>query len=194
MQALSQLKKIFVAFLGIIFTLPSASKAEKHQLPDVVEKFSEEDRSAMCYSVVAIEESTFTCEKCGHNTVYDADSEEGKLVRQLPYVKRSLTAMPYKISIDTTNFCSVCGEGKSKAIIMKVNCFRCGKEFSWEIKNAQDASMLKWLYFKLPIKEIEGSGLSKEDKTKEGIKKGSEYIRNHVYCPMCRRKISIEGK
>lgn len=221
MKTLKWFKRFFLGFIGLISVIPRWGLAEenKNEASPVADakdeqqvkaSFSKDNLirslrqmnrnpkeiktiSAMCYKMMlSPKEMQFQCDICGHTTIYATASDQGALVKNLPYIKRSLSQMPYKISIDSTGLCSICGKGKDKVLVMRVSCFNCGKEFSWEVKNQKDITMLQWLYLKPPIKEIDATDLELWDKTEEGIKEGAKYIHEHVFCPECQQKIKLE--
>lgn len=165
---------------------------------------------AMCYDMVGPpREVEFQCGKCGRITVYSRESavpgpessenlelskkpQPGILAEKLPYIKRSLAQTPYKVSVDLTGLCPVCGKGKDQVLVMAVSCFNCGREFSWEVKGEKDINMLRWLYLKFPINEVDITELDIRNNIIDGVRGGAEYIYGHVFCPDCRKKINIE--
>lgn len=222
LKLIKWLKKIFISFIGLIFTVPIGETTDvsggnitwpvsphnaanqkvkasfsKGQLIDSLRKMNSRPEEvkvicAMCYEMsLPSKEVDFQCDICGKNQIYLRQSDEGTLVEALPYIKRSLSMMPYKISIDATALCPVCGRGKGKALIMNVDCFNCGKEFSWEVKNREDVVNLRWLYLRPPMNEIDGTELELRGKGKEEIREGARYIYEYVFCPQCREEIKV---
>lgn len=212
------LKKILLSLVGLLLTIPGAGGAEEDkkevrqtdppkETQEVRERFTKDDLidslgdmeekpgsfkyvSAMCYSSAFLpEEDEYQCDICGALTIYKRNSDQGLLVSELPYIKRSLATMPYNIAIDSTGLCLKCGKDKEKTIVMHVKCFNCGKVFSWQVKTGEDVVMLQWLYLKPPIKELDEMLLGIRDK--KDVKKGAKYIRECVFCPICRDKIKI---
>ncbi len=151
--------------------------------------------SAMCYKMAAPQdEIEFQCPACGKKTAHSLSRGPGILVQQLEYIRRSLQQMPYKIRIDAAGLCSACGKDKPAVLVMHVGCFGCGKEFSWEVENQEDIDTLHWLYMVPPFQEIDGHylgvwGAVKEEQSR--IRQGAVYIRNHVFCPVCRSQIPL---
>ena len=221
MKILKWFKRIFLGFIGLISIIPRWGLAEENKKEvspvtpakdeqQVKESFSKDDliRSlrqmnknpsaikticAMCYKMaVPPKEMQFQCGICGHTAIYATESDQGALVQSLPYIKRSLAQMPYKISIDSTGLCSICGKSKDKVLVIHVSCFNCGKEFVWEVKNKEDIEMLSWLYLRPPIKEVDFPPWRNSQANKEGIKRGAKYIHDHIFCPVCREKIKLE--
>lgn len=221
MGTLKWLKKTFIGFIGLILAVPRWGMAEENkeqieptptpkQEQEVKAQFSKEDLTnslrqmnrspksikaigAMCYKMgVPPKEVEFQCSICGHTAIYAGESGHGALTSSLPYIIRSLAAMPYKISIDSSGLCPICGKGKDKILVMHVSCFNCGKEFSWEVKNQKDIDMLQWLYIRPPVTELDSTNLQLWGDTEKGTKEGAKYIRDHVFCPICREKIDLE--
>lgn len=221
MKIVRWFKRLFLGFIGLISAIPGLGLAEenkKETSPVVPAKdeqqvkaiFSKDDLTrslrqmnknpsaiktifAMCYSItMGSKETQFQCGICGHTTIYATKSDQGALSQSLPYIKRSLAQMPYKISIDSTCLCSICGKGKDKILAMHVSCFNCGKEFSWEVRNKEDIEMLSWLYLRPPIKEVDFPPWRSSQANEDGIKRGAKYIYEHIFCPVCREKIKLE--
>jgi len=220
MSTLKWLKKTCIGCIGLMLAIPRWGIAEENkeqveptpapkQEQEVKAQFSKEDLinslrqininpksikaiGAMCYEMmVPPKEVEFQCGICGHTAIYARESDPGALTNSLPYIKRSLATMPYKISIDSSGLCPICGKGKDKVLSMHVSCFSCGKEFSWEVKNQKDIDMLKWLYIKPPVTELDATNLRLWVDTEKGIKEGAKYIQDHVFCPVCREKINL---
>ncbi len=224
MKILRRVKKIFMSIVGITFVMHGQAKAgaqkdtaqpaepakdertesnfSKEALIDSLKEMNRDPKkvnfiSAMCYDMAASpNEITFQCEICGFDAVYATDSEQGRLTQQLPYIKRILAETPYKIKVDSSGLCPVCGKGKDQVLVMNVNCFDCGKPFSWQVKNENDMEMLKWLRLKPPIKEIDlGQAVDRDLDEKEKaarVKSITEYITARVFCPECRKKLKFE--
>ena len=221
MMTIKWLKRILTGFIGLSFTINGSGLAKENKKESNVPSHSKEEQKlklkfskdelikslrkmkrypeeiktvcAMCYKMASPpKEVEFQCDKCGNKTIYATRSDQGVMIRHLPYIKRSLDEMPYKISINSTGICSICGENKQKVLIMNVTCFNCGKEFSWEVKNQEDITMLGWLYLKPPIEEVDATDLNIRRDKKDGIKKGAIYIHEHVFCDECRKKNDIE--
>lgn len=221
MVMLRWLKRVFLGLMGIILAIPRGGLAQENKeqtspsdIPkeeqQVKAKFSKDDLikslrqmnktpktiktiCAMCYEMaIPSKETQFQCVTCGHTTIYATESDQGALVEHLPYIKRSLAQMPYKISIDSTGLCSICGKDKDKVLVMRVFCFNCGKEFTWEVRNNEDIEMLNWLYLQPPIKEVDFSPWRSSQANENGIKKGAKYIHEHIFCPACRDKIKLD--
>lgn len=188
----------------------------KEELIDALRKMNRHPENikvicAMCYkTVMPSKEIEFQCDKCGRVTVYPREvgsyrpdqieaggngnnkrPQPGILSEKVSFIKRSLTQMPYKISVDSTGLCSVCGKEKDKVLLMAVSCFNCGREFSWEVKDEKDINMFKWLFLKLPVTEIDGIDLDVRGDEKKAIKQGAEYINTHVFCPDCRKQNNV---
>lgn len=222
MKIWAQFKKIFTSFLGIIVSFPIFGHAEEIKIEQKSSEPSKETQPAksqftkeelinslrdlrrnakeikticaMCYKVAQLSDKIeFQCDRCGHTRIYERDSIEGRLAQDLPYIKRSLAQMPYKISVDSTGLCSVCGKDKNKVLLMNVSCFNCGKEFSWEVKESSDIDTLRWLYLKYPVIELDERhfGINETNK-EEKIKKGTQYIIDHVFCPECRKNAKLD--
>lgn len=220
MSSLRWLKKTCVGFISLFLTIPGkgmakdskevatpapevkqeeAAKAKfsKEELNTALRKMERDPKSiktigAMCYEMaMQSKEVEFPCTICGHTKIYLRNSNEGSLSSDLPYVRRSLESMPYRISIDASGLCPICGKGKARVLVAHVRCFDCCKEFTWEIQNAADIEMLKWLYIKPPIIQLDSTTLNLWNDPEKKIKEGAEYIRNHVYCPVCREKVKL---
>ncbi|MFH1067246.1 MAG: hypothetical protein V1746_05035 [bacterium] len=211
---MTRVKKILLGVAGFLVTVPTSGLAEENKEPtnntdtplkeqqnknrlskdELVKALKEMKRnpeelsrpqSAMCYDMAAPPDSTeFQCPVCGQQTTYAAGSSEYDLAYEFSYLNRSLTDIPYQISLDSSGLCASCSKGKNKSITAHVACSSCGKEFSWEIKNKTDCYMFRWLYHKLPLQKIE--------KEKEEIVKGADYLREHVFCPACRKNIRLD--
>lgn len=220
MSSIRWIKRNCIWFISLFLTLPtrgSLAKDSKETMPPTTKtkqeqpgkvQFSKEELNkalkemsrdpksiktvcAMCYKVaMSTNDIEYHCNACGHAKIYPRNSDQGALANMLPIIKRSLGAMPYKISIDDSGLCPVCGKDKSPVLVAHVHCFDCGKEFSWEIRNQHDIDMLKWLYIKPPVKELDARNLNLGSNG-GGIKEGAIYIRDHVYCPVCRKKIKL---
>lgn len=223
MKTLNWLKKVSLGLIGLIFVIPAAKSADVAQVestcsPSSTEEqqirvnFSKEDLikslrnmnrhpesvrtiCAMCYKAAVLpKEVNFQCDICDEAQIYLRESDQGALIVALPYIKRSLSTTPYRITIDSIGLCPSCGKGKDKALIMNVNCFSCGKKFSWEVKNKEDIANLKWLYLKPPIKEVDCAPgeWPKQGTEQEVVKNGAKYIYEHIFCWECRRGIKID--
>ena len=138
----------------------------------------------------------FRSPKCQKKATHLYDTPQGALTQELPHIIRSLKAVPYKITVNCTGLCSYCGKGKDKALVMRVSCFACGKDFSWKVKDRKDIDMLHWLYMRPPFKEIDGHYLGFWDSSKpedrKKIKEGAAYILEHVFCSECASKVKLE--
>ncbi|MFA6356865.1 MAG: hypothetical protein WCY23_07140 [Candidatus Omnitrophota bacterium] len=204
------IKKAAAACLGLAFTIPVTAqgpeaRAEKQEkakftkddLINSLKKMSESPKDiktvcAMCYDMaVQPEEAEFSCNECGRVTVYSRRTNEGALVRELPYIKRSFESLPYDVSLDATGLCSTCGVNRSKVIVVDTACYNCGKRFKWKISNSNDLNMVHLLYLTPPINEIDTHYLGSWSNDPAEVRKAAIYIRDHVFCPECRTKIRL---
>ena len=155
--------------------------------------------SAMCYDMAMLSGDTdFVCPLDGTKSVYQRQSDAGELVDNIEYIERLGKYVPYKISVDSSALCSSCGKDKPKELTVHVKCFDCGADFTWPVKNQYDISMLQWLWLRIPITELDEMQLPSRDGTEksweETVRHGAEYIRDHVFCPDCRKKIELDEK
>ncbi|MFA6356864.1 MAG: hypothetical protein WCY23_07135 [Candidatus Omnitrophota bacterium] len=176
---------------------PAMAKFTKEQLIDSLKKMSSRPQDiktvcAMCYKMmIPPKEVEYHCKACGNVSTYERNSDQGALTEQLPYIERSLATMPYGAVVDASGLCSKCGNGKDKDLSVTVSCFNCGKKFNWEIRNSQDLESMYWLYLKPPITEVDTHYMGMKGNGPSEISKGAVYIRDHVFCPECRKKINI---
>lgn len=214
MNRMRSLRRILLSCAGLIFmsakdsvtsvsaqVFPGSKSEEEQQIP---EKFSKNDlirslqqlkrnpekvqfSSAMCYDMaVESDDIQYQCEQCGTSTVFKRGTDIGNLALSVPGIRRSLALTPYDVAIDASALCPVCGEGKEQEIVIHMNCFNCGKQFSWPVRNWEDVRMLRWLYLKHPVTTIDERELGSD------VAQGVEYIRDHVFCPECREKVSLD--
>lgn len=176
---------------------PAMSKFSKEQLIDSLKKMNSRPQDiktvcAMCYKMmVPPKEVEYHCKKCGNISVYERSSDQGALTEQLPYIERSLSTMPYGAVVDSSGLCSKCGKGRDKDLSVTVSCFSCGKKFRWEIRDKEDLGSIHWLYLTPPITEVDTHYMGLKRNDPSGIREGAVYIRDHVFCPGCRKKINI---
>jgi predicted RNA-binding Zn-ribbon protein involved in translation (DUF1610 family) len=222
MRIVRWLKKGIISGLGMLFVFPNTVNAMgKAREPGRVEPSNEEQVvtppvsakdlvtalqnmhrnpeeitvvSAMCYEMMMPpEEVEFACPTCGKKTTYAYNSDAGRLAQELPYIVRSLESLPYSITVDAAGLCSACGKDKPQVLVMRAACRQCGKNFSWPVVNEPEAVQLHWLYQKLPFREIDGHYLDIwGTQDREKIQQGAVYIRDHVFCPECRKNINLK--
>ncbi len=179
----------------------SKPQFSKNDLIDALEQLNRKPQevkiiSAMCYEMaVSPKEIDYQCPICGKKTTHSMDKGQGALVQGLEYIKRSLKQIPYDISVDASALCSNCNKDKDPELVMNISCFGCGKKFSWKVRTQEDINMLQWLYIKPPFKEIDGNYLNiwgnAEPEEHEKIKKGVNYIAEHVFCLECRKQLKL---
>jgi hypothetical protein len=150
--------------------------------------------AAMCYEpAFQSEDIDFHCTVCGRKAHYKRSSNEGLLVDKAAFIQRVFGSLPYKMKLDTSRFCSHCGKGAPKVLIMHIACFECGEDVSWKISTYRDIERLEWLRLKPPITELDGTILNIPGGgagLAEGVREGIAYIRDHIFCPQHRDVIS----
>ena len=205
MKLCKQAYGVFAALLGLISILPFPASAKKEEKPsytktDLINQLKEMKRdpkkfkvvTAMCYEIASLPETVvFQCDKCRKKTSYPYESNSGKLIEKISSVNYLFSKLPYKTSTDTTGFCPNCGKGKEKVILVKPACFNCGKEFTYKISDPNEADKINWLSVTPKNKEIDGNILDIWTSEEAKVKLGADYILEHLFCPDCRKKISL---
>jgi hypothetical protein len=178
---------------------PERARFAKEELVSALQKLNLDAKqirvvSAECYvSVRMAGNIDFHCSNCGRKTSYQRQSDKGIQVVNFEAIRRSFADLPYKVSIDASGLCPVCGKDKQKTMIVHMACFECGKDFSWNLDSTESIQMLQWLYLRPPFTELDGIILSingdGEAKAAQ-IRAGIAYIRDHVFCPLHRNVLN----
>ncbi len=165
--------------------------------------------SAMCYASVEMKisrEIEFVCDKCGKTTLYKksehySSGDNDILAEEAASIKTGLARTPYKIKVDTAGFCSFCNTANERKLVACLNCFNCGKEISFDIKNNNDFEKLSIFFIEMPISLSKVDSClyisdriitlgSKHDPS-EAIRNAADYIHKHVFCEDCQKKILL---
>lgn len=145
-----------------------------------------EFHSAMCYKIARPPESvSYTCKVCGTVTEHPW-AGVGQIVEGLPYLERSLSELPVRITFDASSLCSTCGNGRPPGIEMTTECGECGKAFRWTVSTREEEDRLRLLFLRHPITSFDaGPGKWKDGPDPDRVKEIAEYISSHMFCETC---------
>ncbi|MBP7634768.1 hypothetical protein KBA41_11425 [Candidatus Ozemobacteraceae bacterium] len=154
-----------------------------------------EFHSAMCYKIARPPESVpYTCNVCGAVTEHSW-AGVGQIVERLPYLERSLTELPVRITYDASSLCSKCSNGRLPAIEMTTECGECGKAFRWTVSTPEEEEGLRLLFLRHPITSFDaGPGKWPDGPNPERVREIQKYISSHMFCEDCRPSLGLSEK
>lgn len=151
-----------------------------------------EFQSAMCYStIMPVRSLAHLCETCG--TVTELASDEAvEFSRWLPYLKRSLSDLPVRVTFDASALCRTCGIGKPLGILMTTECGECGKAFTWSVSSREDRERISLLFLNHPVTSFRDMNVHGGRKAGQVIE-NVEYIASRLFCDSCRQQLGLSG-
>ncbi|HOT29425.1 MAG TPA: hypothetical protein PLU72_14690 [Candidatus Ozemobacteraceae bacterium] len=154
-----------------------------------------EFHSAMCYKIARPPESvSYTCNICGAATEHPW-AGVGQIVQGLPYLERSLSELPVRITYDASPLCSTCGKGRTPGIEMTTECGECGKAFRWTVSSPEEEDRLRLLFLRHPITSFDaGPGKWTDGPDPERVREIQKYISSHLFCEDCRSALGLSDK
>ncbi|MBF0407228.1 MAG: hypothetical protein HQM10_07735 [Candidatus Riflebacteria bacterium] len=153
-----------------------------------------EIRSAMCYDMVQAPETVdFACPDCGKNNSYSRDTFPGEVSMALSQLLR-LEQTPFKIKTNAKAFCTICGNGRPKELIMSLDCVGCRTKLGWKISEKEEIQRIHIFFRSFPITyfdEMTDTGFEGNSNT-EKLRSIASYVYSRLFCPDCQKRNPVD--